>query len=145
MYTWGLLYSSVEFVVPMRGSGEGCGTGEGETAVRMGEKYTLRGVGSKSSFARHNAKVVLPMCTLLVFFVWNSPTLAPFDGASSGPVHDMVAGQHEALSSQYTTLQHEVNIFFFKFLNIDNVSLGLINLRGSLSGCLSRFSSFDFL
>jgi len=74
----------------------------------MGEKYAVRGFGSKSAIAKHKVKVALPLCVLLVLFVWNSPTLAPFEGASSGPVHDVVADEHEAMSSQYSTVQSEV-------------------------------------
>lgn len=77
----------------------------------MGEKYGGRGFGGKSAVAKQKAKVLVPLCVLLVLFVWNSPTLVPFDAASSGPVYDMVAGEQEALSSQYAAVQYEVPSF----------------------------------
>lgn len=86
----------------------------------MGEKQ-VRGGKEATSIAKQKARIVLPLCVLLVLFVWNSPTLAPFDGgysssSDSGPpsVIDIGEAQGKALTS---SIQYEVTTLLLMLFN----------------------------
>ncbi|KAG0586697.1 hypothetical protein KC19_2G110000 [Ceratodon purpureus] len=86
----------------------------------MGKKYES-GV-SYGSVVRNRLKFLIPASILLVFVVWNSSSLSPFDAASNGPVsytilsdqdhHNVQDGRHEmskteaeAIAAQYENLR----------------------------------------
>jgi hypothetical protein len=67
--------------------------------ANMGEKYR-NGAANYGSVVRNRLKFLIPASILLVFVVWNSSSLSPFDVVSYGPV-------------SYTILSHQVIPFLW--------------------------------